>query len=1106
MAKSAEEKKEKVRGKRKFRAPKETPEDTSLAGAAEAGIRRRSQVSMDREGAVGGATEGDREEIAKLEGMMEGGIRQSEEEAAVVREESSNQQRTAQQDEDTARANQATLRRTELEIKKLEREEQAEMDRLHEEALREDEERRIYDEAKKEDTERTAYNESTWGSALNYFGKGKYQRGDKKTKEEKQGKEKGGSAIDPTRMPSGSGGKVKTDFMTYVVIIAAALIWLMDKADFTGKPYFGFLGGPYIGFNLDIFGVTRTNLLAVASTTLVFLLLIVYMLSKGIFEVNLPKFIVSLGFIFMILQSWKVGWVELPKLYGNLIIGAIIIATFYFSYKRPELIGDFGSYLFMTIIFSFFWINWGWWDVWKARIHVLYIVFFGFVYLEYKLHDRPIAWHITTPALMIIDFYGYSFSQGYDLLKHIPILILSVTLICWLLNPRTWFPRIAFAFVILGAIAVTNASGQTFDEQYQGTLRFDKPEAAAASLTETVSKVWTGIFGGVESRLDYATGGLYRTQVEKNQFEPLGVNLDRVRAAQPRFYDDEKVIVWGTINSRTLSDPVVVKFNCNRWEKDERKNLDDKDKLTPDAPFVVYTLEEKDVECVFGPNKFNAGSNTVTLSATHNFATSAYKKTYFIDSDRLRAMTKENLDPLVEYGKTDKNPKTIFTNGPVDIEIVLTKIVPVSGNPDVKPLIGIKLKNRNEITDKQLKVIGKWQGKIKEIKELAIVLPDTIELDKDCLPVKFKDYTIENCKETCMDVCKNSCAAFIDEKDPKKDDKLNRCKSRCSADETKRCDEDCDALFKPDLREQNVIYKGYQIDTKELRSDRYKDYQDIERDKDFACRINPSLAILSEPVTERFARVLVRYNYQLEKSFAVQIAPTPQLPSEQALIPDLYSSYSDITLVNTHINPSGSTGYPTEVKYSQFILDRAREQGFDYLLIKALIKKENPNWDATDKHLDTNKQMVYGLMQVTEGTGSGLCDKDSPKWREEPEANIRCGIKVLKSKCDEFKPTCLTPKSQCNSPADCIHPFGQRIQYCQDGGKYRLCKSDCKDNICYYEFTGNLAKPKWYSGAFAALRAYNGWGAGNEGYVDDERDSVMVHYKRLREQLAKGSP
>lgn len=949
---------------------------------------------------------------------------------------------------------------------------------------------RTIEEAQREDAERTSYNKSWKGRAANRLGRGKYQKQKASDEggEEKKSK-KGGSPMDPTRLPSGSGEKAKTDGMTYFVVGVAALIWLMDSIDFRSQPlgYLSFLsvlGDRYIGFNFDFFGLMRTNWLAVGTTTIVIALL-TYNTLRGIFE-RKATFFLSFLTILAIFQVWGKGWYEIPVLYGNIIFGAIIILAFILIYRHREVLGDYGSFIFMTLFFSFFWINWGWYGNMKARIHVIYILFFGFAYLGSKLYDNPFAWHVITPTLLFVDFYGYSLSSGYEVFRHIPLLMISVALICWMINPKTFFPPIVLSIVVLSIIGVSAASGADTTEQYQGTLNFQTPQTVTASLMETVSKIWSGIVGTTESQLSYATGGYYTSQVEKNQYEPLGVYLDKVRASQPRFYVQEPVTLWSTIKSRTLSDPVVVRFTCYRWNGDKPISVQKDDTVIPDFPFVVYTLEEKDVECTFR-NKFEPGSNTATLSATYNFATSAYRKAYFMDADRFRAMGRENLDPLKEYGITDQKPKTIFTNGPVDIDITIQNLVTVSENPDVKPLLGIKLKNRNKITDKDGKAVGEWQGKIKTINELVVVLPDTIEIEKkSCLPVEFDDFTLDNCYSSCKDVCPRACKVLSENQKDKETDCINK----CSADTTKQCDEECKSLFKADAGDIN--YKGYQLKVDEIKGlQNSKEYLDIDRDKDFACRINPRPKVLENvPITTKTIRARARYNYELTQTYSVPVVATPTLPSEQALISDLYGSIPPIVLQGIHFNPSNQK----EIDYSNILYQKVTsiQPPFDYLLIKALIEKES-GWVETADSLDRNGKHSYGLMQIQEDTGKNC----QGNWKTEAAANIECGIEVLKSKCNEFKPYCLAPKPQCNSAADCRHPFGQSKEYCQEAGKYYLCRSDCQDKICVYEFTGDLKKPNFYSGEFAALRAYNGWGAGNEGYVEN----IMKNYDILKAKV-----
>ena len=143
------------------------------------------------------------------------------------------------------------------------------------------------------------------------------------------------------------------------------------------------------------------------------------------------------------------------------------------------------------------------------------------------------------------------------------------------------------------------------------------------------------------------------------------------------------------------------------------------------------------------------GTNTITSFANFNFDTLAYLKTYFMDRERLRAMTRENLDPFDEFGIKDKKPVAIYTNGPVAIDMSTT--TPLIGISDLSltyPRLNINLVNRPG-----------WEGRINQIKEFIILLPKGITITdtmEDCTRA-FKKYTINDCKESCKTLVENPC-------------------------------------------------------------------------------------------------------------------------------------------------------------------------------------------------------------------------------------------------------------------------------------------------------------------------------------------------------------
>lgn len=978
-----------------------------------------------------------------------------------------------------------------------------EMDKLREEAEREDEERaerqymkdvretarikrgeleaqaaqRKREEQEKRD--RGAYNQSWKGWGLNQFGWGKYQRKDRREQKES------GAPIDPTRMPStGPGGK--TDGMTKTIIILAFIIWMIDLIDFARPPewtilsinllgflkIFSFLGGPYTGFNFDLFGILRTNWLVIISSS-VMLFFLLAKIFTGTFERD-PKLLLYISGAYLLLWYWGRWNIEIP--YGNIIVLTILGLMTLYAFLMKGGFTDDVTYLLMAAFLSFFWINWGWYAFWKARIHVFFILFFGFFYMAIR-EKEPFAWHIAIPALMFFDFYAYSLSSKWDLLAKVPFLTMMIIAYC-LYRTRTTFPGVS-ALVVTLIFLIFAFQGPSNVEAAPTTIFTESTEPGAPGATskfsEFITKLKALTIGGVESELDKATGGYYRSKVEQNQFETLGVYLEKVRAAQPKFYTTEPVTLWSTIKSRTLSDPVIAYFTCYRWRETNKIPVAKDDTVIPDTPFAVFTLEEKDVECTFKQsereNKLPAGTNTVTLYAEYNFETSAYKKFYLIDRDRFRSKVSEDSNEekiLKEFGQTDTKPFTRYTNGPVDIDVRVTNLMPVANDIDVKPSITITLRNRNKITDKNGKTLGEWQGKILNVRELIILLPNGITMDKpgECTPVEFKQIQISDvnnyCSSSCDKAIKEPCSERCNKASEISKDKGTVCQQKCSkillefSDSIKKCNEECKNLFRGEGTTRN--YNGYSAaNVAKLSIPRTSDPKEFDRNKEFNCRIYPTTTALDDvPVTPRYIRVVARYDYILEQSYAVTIAPAP-----------------------------GTIGGDVSNVVSQY----AKEYQIDPVLLQAIIYvetggKANHCNDGSTKcspdQVVTSSRGSVGIMQINVAEKGGV-----PKWKTDAleicgrhpdgtiktvydiDCNIKLGAYILRQKYDA---------------------------HAANGASASVLAEYCPQGEPFHE------RYKSYRGWDAALRGYNGWGckAGADvNYVQKVRDAEKAIKNRL---------
>lgn len=868
-----------------------------------------------------------------------------------------------------------------------------------------------------------------------------------------------------------------------VFITIALVIWVIDLTSYVHIPLFGAisLGPPYAGFEFDLSGSLNTDWMAVISSFTVFIFLYFNMI-KNIIKHEYVSFGLSFFFI-LIVNNYVTGFLKflgiveftVPFLipYGKYVYFAMSFLALALIFVFREKLGageipNLFSYLFMAFVLSFFWINNGWLGNLKAIIHAAFILIFGFMYIAKREQDNPVVWHIMVPSLLIIDFYGYGFflNSNYDVLKFIPIFLIVVIFYCYY-ETESNFALVAF--MILATVFVIfsfRAYGyDTTTVQYQARQGGPDYHEFLNVFFTRLGMVGSGIQRGIDNRLNFATGG-YFSQVENNQYEPLGVFFDKVRASQPKFYTDDDVTLWSTIKSRTLSDPTIVNFTCFRWKdnslkantrieaKKEGQTKNDNeiyDEVIPEKQFTVYTLEETDSECTFKQdlehNKLKAGTNIITLSATYNFATNAYQKIYLIDKSRYRSMIRENLDPLKEFGITDRTPVAIYTNGPLEIAVNNQDIITV-GDSGLPPILGIMIKNRGKITDKKGQPIGQWEGKIRKIKELVVVLPKGITLEEledgvaNCKPFPFNAYDLKDCKDACVEYVHSPCEDACDSADAE-------CIPNCDAGKEK-CERECDDLFKSDTDTGEEDYTGYKIDTEKLYEKTKDEYKDIEsgRNTVFGCKLklDKTRVLENSPITTKYIRIRARYDYLVEKTVNVIVEQTP-----------------------------GTIGSDISALINKY----AKENEVDIDLIKAIAIVESGAQHCKTGGNNCAKEQVkingkaLGIMQINIDIEPGSKWKDDAssicgagKTAYDADCNVLLGITTLKEKYNQFK----------------------------NGIPDNLLQKNCPSSSQYYN------RYSAYRGWEAAIRGYNGISCG-EGSDTEYVEKVGNKYKLIKDRI-----
>ena len=380
-------------------------------------------------------------------------------------------------------------------------------------------------------------------------------------------------------------------------------------------------------------------------------------------------------------------------------------------------------------------------------------------------------------------------------------------------------------------------------------------------------------------RIDQAAGGdlYYAGKVENAQDEQLGVRIDNVQAADDEFHDSEKIVVYGLLKARTLDDGIKIKAGCYLGEKKDDEEITSYEdymppyqgQVLPTNEYLIFDADEQFIDCILPPGNqlLNQLKNSkkVTLTADFNFETMAYLKTYFMEEERLRGLLRQDIDPLSEFGIKEKNPISIFTNGPVKLAIG-TK----------KPPFRIKMGEHDAATTESNVVrVGVtidnnygWQGKIKKLNQLIIEVPDSMVLLEGTCSHYFgfyakaddtrkcqEDYKLYNSKPFIE--CAEKSSSSFDKYDP--GDIL-----------TAKTNPDVEECVKKVCEKEFDGYVGYELNT-DLHS---SSLENIEKHKTFSCKFNvedPVTLLGSAPVTTKYFRARARYDYEVEKHTSIKV-------------------------------------------------------------------------------------------------------------------------------------------------------------------------------------------------------------------------------------------
>ncbi len=783
----------------------------------------------------------------------------------------------------------------------------------------------------------------------------------------------------------------------------------------------------------------------------------------------------------------------------------IFLYFFWWLIKRPDKEGKiFGLILIPFAAFLFFQARQSQW----VLVHLLTAIIIFTVFLKGFRRDVPITGdHWLFLILLIIDFFGFAAIRLLFLDNPLYLQVSNRLLLpIWyfflfkFVKPskmKTFFSIATFLFYLyflgFGTYVEYN---QVIDIQKLG------PDARAQlreSAEGVVMRFFNDLQGWITGRIDVATGGYYLGKVEKNKEEPLGVYMTNVRASDPAFFQDERVIIWGTVKARTLDDPVSLNVSCFFEDGDEKIYGEIRPTwLNPDEEEEkgreIFTFEEIDFECRFGKWNFSEGTHEITLATSFNFETESYLKTYYIEQERKRAMTREGIDIFEEFGIRDKKPISVFTNGPIALAIA-TKTPPAGLDPE--EVEGIEVTWVGVGLDHN----ANWQGSLDDIEELVILVPRGFYLDSELsCNREFKTYGLGECDKSCVDIYSE-----VENEDFKKE-KVELCK------------ENCKFLFGVESGRPEDTFEGYALDVVKIRKEieeRGEDIKENKRFRNFRCGVlvrDPSIILGETPISTKYFRAKARYKYTVVQEKRVRINEVEKkfvfpggLPTD-VVDSSLYSSHNYEGGINWRIDQEtgylesdylgffSTVGYLknklpfstcidnlVEKDYFNDVLQNSKKQEVPAALIMATICTENGQLNEEFKGDDRTS---FGLMQIKyttardavgyEGKADGLLDAAT---------NIEYGTKYISHQKPQtlFDPPKVAAAYNHGSITKCCSNLAaEEDDNCENPSKYG-------NDWCLFSWEGHIDRflGHW-NAAVAKLQEYAETEARLKKYEDSE--------------------
>lgn len=295
----------------------------------------------------------------------------------------------------------------------------------------------------------------------------------------------------------------------------------------------------------------------------------------------------------------------------------------------------------------------------------------------------------------------------------------------------------------------TELSGNgNFGLNDQMTALFEKARDTFVTLFTGVQTTSQQLSNASQQQMAFATGGYITSQVDKKATVPNEIKLENLQATQPSIRDTEQLTVYAALNTKTLETEAGNAFiDCHAsTDGTGRKPIVSfpADTMLPSTGIVpLRPFDSVDISCGWDAGRFKGtGTRTalINMSATFDFTTDGYVKTYWIDREKITQMRLAKQDPYKQLSITDATLTTTFTPGPIKFGIGLG----VGGSQETLKTIDRSSPSMEMLLALDLKAL--WPGALKSLNAVVLQVPKGVRITKvqypantDVLPVRCAD-------------------------------------------------------------------------------------------------------------------------------------------------------------------------------------------------------------------------------------------------------------------------------------------------------------------------------------------------------------------------------